>query len=130
MVEGNFLLIYICNFHVLNHLLLIFICKLHWKVLMTMDKSMLMSPDDIALQHYQKMLQRLCLKSWHIVLSERGDICRIRDKCFAVWKVYAPLRKKMRDLTSVIENWQLLCVKAKAYRAMTLSCKDGESLLI
>ena len=27
---GNFLLIYVCNFHVLNHLLFIYICKLHW----------------------------------------------------------------------------------------------------
>jgi hypothetical protein len=27
---GNLLLIYICNFHVLNQLLLIYICKLHW----------------------------------------------------------------------------------------------------
>ena len=26
-----FFLIYICNLHVLNHLLFIFICKLHWK---------------------------------------------------------------------------------------------------
>ena len=31
MVElGKFLLIYICNFHVLSHFLLIYICKLHW----------------------------------------------------------------------------------------------------
>jgi IPT/TIG domain len=30
--RGTFLLIYICNFHVLNNLLLIYICKLHWKV--------------------------------------------------------------------------------------------------
>ena len=29
-LEGNFLLIYIFNFHVLSHLLLIYICKLHW----------------------------------------------------------------------------------------------------
>ena len=29
-MHGNFLLIYIWNFHVLNHLLLIYICKLHW----------------------------------------------------------------------------------------------------
>ena len=28
--EGEFLLIYISNFHVLSHLLLIYICKLHW----------------------------------------------------------------------------------------------------
>ena len=27
---GKFLLIYICNFHVLSNLLLIYICKLHW----------------------------------------------------------------------------------------------------
>ena len=28
--RGKFLLIYICNFHVLSHLLLIYICQLHW----------------------------------------------------------------------------------------------------
>ena len=28
--EGKSLMIYICNFHVLSHLLLIYICKLHW----------------------------------------------------------------------------------------------------
>jgi E1-E2 ATPase len=37
---GNFLLIYICNFHVLNHLLLIYICKLHWNQV-GMNESML-----------------------------------------------------------------------------------------
>ena len=29
---GNFLLIYICNFHVLSNLLLIYVCKLHWNL--------------------------------------------------------------------------------------------------
>ena len=29
-MTGKLLLIYICNFHVLSHLLLINICKLHW----------------------------------------------------------------------------------------------------
>ena len=29
-MTGNFLLIYICNFHVLSPFLLIYICKLHW----------------------------------------------------------------------------------------------------
>ena len=29
-MSGNSLMIYICNFHVLNNLLLIHICKLHW----------------------------------------------------------------------------------------------------
>ena len=29
-LQGNFLMIHICNFHVLSNLLLIYICKLHW----------------------------------------------------------------------------------------------------
>jgi hypothetical protein len=29
-VLNHFLLIYICNFHVLNHFFLIYMCKLHW----------------------------------------------------------------------------------------------------
>ena len=29
-IEGESLLIYICNFHDLSHLLLIYMCKLHW----------------------------------------------------------------------------------------------------
>ena len=32
VMEGTFLLIYISNFHVLSHLLLIYICKLHWNL--------------------------------------------------------------------------------------------------
>ena len=36
-MSGKFLLIYICNFHVLSNLLLIYICKFHWnQVLMLM----------------------------------------------------------------------------------------------
>ena len=31
-MSGKFLMIYICNFHVLNHFLLIYICKLHWNL--------------------------------------------------------------------------------------------------
>jgi hypothetical protein len=30
IIEGNFLLIFICNFHVLNHFFLTYVCKLHW----------------------------------------------------------------------------------------------------
>ena len=30
--RGNCLLIYNCNFHVLSHLLLIYMCKLHWNL--------------------------------------------------------------------------------------------------
>ena len=37
MKEGKFLLIYICNFHVLSNLLLIYICKLHWNIKVVSD---------------------------------------------------------------------------------------------
>jgi hypothetical protein len=32
LTKVKLLLIYKCNFHVLNHLLLIYICKLHWNL--------------------------------------------------------------------------------------------------
>ena len=35
MLQGKLILIYICNFHVLSHLLLNCICKLHWNRLST-----------------------------------------------------------------------------------------------
>ena len=35
--NGCLLLIYICNFHVINHFLLIYICKLHWNPRRYMD---------------------------------------------------------------------------------------------
>ena len=33
-MSGEYLLIYICNFHVLSHFLLIYICKLHVRSLL------------------------------------------------------------------------------------------------
>ena len=32
-MSGNFLLIYMCNFHVLSNLLFIYICKFHWNLI-------------------------------------------------------------------------------------------------
>ena len=32
ILAGESFMIYICNFHVLSHLLLIYICKLHWNL--------------------------------------------------------------------------------------------------
>ena len=41
--EGKSLLIHICNFHVLSHLLLIYICKLHWTCTKTRSRCWLLS---------------------------------------------------------------------------------------
>ena len=91
--------------------------------MMTIDKSSLLSPDEVALGHYHQMLLAKIVSSWYEILKERGAIIRIRDKAFAAWKAYAPRKRKHRELTASLAEWQLLCVKAKAYRAMTLSCK-------
>ena len=37
-MSGNFLLIYICNVHVLSDVLLIYICKLHWNLNMMLGQ--------------------------------------------------------------------------------------------
>jgi hypothetical protein len=38
-MSGKLLLTYICNFHVLSHLLFIYICKLHWNTILIKDPS-------------------------------------------------------------------------------------------
>jgi hypothetical protein len=38
-MSGKFLLIYICNFHVLNDLLLIYICKLRWNQILPRSRE-------------------------------------------------------------------------------------------
>lgn len=63
------------------------------------------------------------IAGWHTILAERGQIMRIRDKCFGAWKFYAPRRRRLRHLATSLGDWQILCMKAKAYRAMTMSCK-------
>ena len=95
-----------------------------WLKLMTLDKSALLTPDELAEKHHQMQMKRKFIIAWYQVLSERGEIVRIRDKAFRAWKIYAPRRKRFRNLTKDISDWQLLCVKAKAYRAMSMSCKD------
>ena len=42
-LRGNFLLIFICNFHVLSYLLLIYICKLHWNPVLWATLNMIIS---------------------------------------------------------------------------------------
>ena len=49
IASGNFLLIYICNFYVLNHFLLIYICKLHWNFLKICSPCLPTALQDMAL---------------------------------------------------------------------------------
>jgi hypothetical protein len=47
-MSGKFLLIYICNFHVLSHLLMIYICKLHWNREKVIDLRRVPGIDNLA----------------------------------------------------------------------------------
>ena len=70
----NFLLIYICNFHVLNNLLLIYICKLHWNLntmfVCQVNFLLIYICNFHVLSH--SLLIYICKLHWNIVWSTRG----------------------------------------------------------
>ncbi len=94
-----------------------------WKKMMTIDKASLMTPEEVAEHHYNLLIVKRHILAWHQILAERGSIMRIRDKCFNAWKIYAPRKRILRNTSQSLKDWQILCMKAKAYRAMTMSCK-------
>jgi hypothetical protein len=95
-----------------------------WKKLMTIDKSLLLTPEEVAIKHYENLFKRRHLRGWYNYLHERGDIVRIRDKAFAAWKQYAPAQKRLKDLERQTVAWLDLCDKAKIYRVMTSHCRS------
>ena len=94
-----------------------------WKRLMTIDKALLMTPEELAIRHYQLLKMKSHIRAWHGILAERGDIMRIRDKAFAAWKAWAPMTRRLAQLHQEVLDWQVLCDKAKVYRAMTTYCR-------
>ena len=56
-MSGEFLLIFICNFHVLSHLLLNYICKLHWN-LNTKGSETVKTHLDSETTRLEEMVQR------------------------------------------------------------------------
>jgi hypothetical protein len=65
-MSGEFLLIYICNFHVLSHLLLICICELHWNQTLEMVIAPLHERVmEVAQECYVKFKEDKQIVSWH-----------------------------------------------------------------
>ena len=60
-MSGEFLMIYICNFHVLSNLLLIYICKLHWIL------KGIVRREDLRLSEVDKLVVRDCLRPGDII---------------------------------------------------------------
>ena len=65
-MSGKFLLIYMCNFHVLSHFLLIYICKLHWNQTLEMVIAPLHERVmEVAQECYVKFKEDKQIVSWH-----------------------------------------------------------------
>ena len=62
---GEFLLIYLCNFHVLSHLLLMYICKLHWNRIRSMS-SVAWSIVSNQEMMPEKLMQEISGKEWEV----------------------------------------------------------------
>ena len=83
--SGNFLMIYIWNFHVLSHLLLIYICKLHWNLLLTISNQILILYIGIFLMIYiykfhvlsHLLLIYICKLHWNSLVMERLNTVKL-----------------------------------------------------
>lgn len=95
-----------------------------WKKLMTIDKTLLLSPEEVAIKHYENLFKRRHLRGWYDYLHERGDIVRVRNRAFAAWKAFAPSNRRLKRLERETVAWLDLCDKAKIYRVMTTHCRS------
>ena len=77
-LTGKLLTIYICNVHVLSHLLLIYVCKLHWKKLWQLTGGREVSKLPIRLQSYT----RYSYSSYGVMYGTRP----VRTITVAQWK--------------------------------------------
>ena len=94
---GNFLLIYIFNFYVLNHFLLIYICKLHWNRYRLLhplkEREHLFYRDSFT--RYTSC--RLCVHDVHMLWT-KSSTCVQRTAVSLTHSTACPLKKWMRSV--------------------------------
>ena len=95
-----------------------------WKLIMTMDKSKLLTPLQIAINHWNWKVWTKVFGGWSLHLRERGTIMRIRDKCFAAWKLWSPRKRRLRILKAETIEWLALRQKRTVVNEMTSQCFD------
>jgi len=91
------------------------------KYIMTLDRGPVLSPEELAIEHYDNQLYYLTFNAWATELRERGTNVRRRNKCFEAWAKFAPGRRQKRD---AFNNTLYLMRKRrmlKALRTMLLS---------
>ena len=66
-MSGKLLLIYWYNFHVLSNLLLIYICKLHWRINKALDEIDPAERDAVILQSHMGKLLLIYICNSHVL---------------------------------------------------------------
>lgn len=93
-----------------------------WRFIMTMDRSKMMTPLAIAINHWNNKVWTKVFGAWSGYLKERGTISRIRNMCFAAWKIWAPRKSRL----SKAKKATIVMVKRRAvrraYGVMTAQC--------
>lgn len=95
-----------------------------WRVMMAMDKSKMLNPQQRADVHYAARLETMVIRAWSEVVRERGRSVRRRNKIFYVWANWAPKRRRMRK--SSVEAFLLAnCARKRtAYNVMKSQCYE------
>ena len=95
-----------------------------WQVIMTMDKSKLVTPLQIAINHWNLKVWTKVFGGWSGIIKERGTIMRLRNKCFSAWKGWAPRKKRLRILKRDTNSWLNMRQKRTVFSEMTDQCFD------
>jgi len=95
-----------------------------WCVIMTMDKSKLVTPLQIAINHWNSKVWTKVFGGWSQLIRERGVIMRLRDKTFFAWKKWSPRKKRLRILKRNTIAWLSLRQKGTVFSEMTGQCFD------
>jgi len=101
-----------------------------WQYAMTVDRGVPVSPEAIALMHYERSLTGKCTRAWYSLIRDRGVIQRVRDRCFFRWKRYAPLNRKTKMQKKKFAAWHLLWQQKMGLKSMMEICQKIVSVRI
>ena len=91
---------------------------------MTLDRSKSLTPQAIAENFHKKNVYTKLFGAWVSLIRERGQIVRVRNRCFLKWKRFAPLRSRMTLMKKKIKIWDDFTRTKKAFTAVCKLCFD------
>ncbi len=91
-----------------------------WKYVMTLPRGAMLTPEEIAINHFNNRLVKVSYEAWSGYLQERGTVVRRRNKCFDAWAKFAPNVRRLRDSFQKTQAWIKRRCKMKAMRIMIL----------